>query len=462
MHYNKFLILFFSLFFSLFNLNAQDKNDAATIKNIFDEILTNDACYENLRYLTTQIGGRLSGSPQAAAAVDWTKEVMENYGFDTVFLQEVMVPHWVRGKKEIGRIVGSKKMGSLDVAVCALGNSVGTGDKGVSANLVEVQDFEELKKLGKENIQGKVVFFNRPMDPTLIQTFQAYGGAVNQRGAGASEAAKYGAIGAIVRSMTTSSDDFPHTGSLNYTLNVPQIPAIAISTKDADLLSKLLKDDKELKFYFETHCEMKEEKLSYNVVGQITGIEFPEEYIAIGGHLDSWDLAQGAHDDGTGCMQSIEVLRVLKTLGIKPKRSIRAVMFMNEENGLRGGLKYAELAKKNKEKHIAALESDSGGFTPKGFSIGGSDKVVEKVSAWSELFKPYKIHEFEAGGGGADIGPLKAQDVPLFSFRPDSQRYFDYHHASNDTFDKVNKRELDLGAAAMTSLIYLIDKYGLQ
>ncbi|MBT30870.1 MAG: peptidase M28 family protein [Thalassobius sp.] len=461
MYYNKFLILFFSLFFSLFNLKAQDKNDAETIKNIFDEILTNDACYENLRYLTTQIGGRLSGSPQAAAAVDWTKEVMENYGFDTVFLQEVMVPHWVRGKKEIGRIVGSEKMGSFDVAVCALGNSVGTGDEGVIANLVEVQDFEELKKLGKENIQGKVVFFNRPMDPTLIQTFQAYGGAVNQRGAGASEAAKYGAIGAIVRSMTTSSDDFPHTGSLNYALNVPQIPAIAISTKDADLLSKLLKDDTSLKFYFETHCEMKEEKLSHNVVGQITGSEFPEEYIAIGGHLDSWDMAQGAHDDGTGCMQSIEVLRAFKALGIKPKRSIRAVMFMNEENGLRGGLKYAELAKKNKEKHIAALESDSGGFTPKGFSIGGSDKVVKKVSAWSGLFKPYKIYEFEAGGGGADIGPLKAQDVPLFAFRPDSQRYFDYHHAANDTFDKVNKRELDLGAAAMTSLIYLIDKYGL-
>ena len=456
----KFFILSFLLFFPFLFTNAQDEGDAATIKSIFNEILSNDACYENLRYLTTGIGGRLSGSPQAAAAVDWTKQVMEDYGFDTVFLQEVMVPHWVRGKKEIGRIVGSEKMGSFDVAVCALGNSVGTGDEGVLANVVEVKDFEELKALG-EQVKGKVVFFNRPMDPTVIQTFQAYGGAVNQRGAGASEAAKYGAIGAVVRSMTTSNDDFPHTGSLRYSLNIPQIPAIAISTKDADLLSKLLKDDQDLKFFFETHCEMKEDKLSYNVVGQINGSENPNEYIAVGGHLDSWDMAQGAHDDGTGCMQSIEVLRALKALGIKPKRSIRAVMFMNEENGLRGGVKYAELAQKNKEKHIAAMESDSGGFTPKGFSIGGSDKVVEKVASWKELFKPYKIYEFEAGGGGADISPLKAQDVPLFAFRPDSQRYFDYHHAANDTFDKVNKRELNLGAAAMTSLIYLIDKYGL-
>ncbi|MEM1137857.1 MAG: M20/M25/M40 family metallo-hydrolase, partial [Bacteroidota bacterium] len=427
--YAYFFILFF--FYQPLSIIAQD--DEATIKKIFDEVLSNDFCYENLRYLTNEIGGRLSGSPQAASAVEWAKQVMEAYAFDTVFLQEVMVPHWVRGEKEIGRIVDSKKMGSLPVSICALGNSVGTGASGVLANVVEVKDFDELKALGKSNVEGKIVFFNRPMDPTIIKTFLAYGKAVNQRGSGPSEAAKYGAIGVVVRSVTTSIDDFPHTGSLRYALNVPQIPAVAISTKDANLLSKLLKDDNNLKFYFETHCEMKEDKLSYNVVGQLNGSEFPNEYIAVGGHLDSWDLAQGAHDDGTGCVQSIEVLRTYKALNIEPKRTIRAVMFMNEENGLRGGRKYAELAKENNEKHLAAMESDSGGFTPKGFSIDANDKILKKIATWKGLFQPYQIFEFEKGSGGADISPLKAQDVTLIGFRPDSQRYFDYHHTAIDT-----------------------------
>jgi len=458
-----FLITLFIISLPL-NLNTSypSQSDEEVIRKIFDEVLTNDASYENLRYLTKQIGGRLSGSPQAAAAVEWSRQVMENYGFDTVFLQEVMVPHWVRGKKEIGRIVNSKKLGSLDVAVCALGNSVGTGSNGVLAQIVEVQNFEELKTLGEEKVRGKIVFFNRPMDPTIIQTFQAYGGAVNQRGSGPSEAAKYGAIGAIVRSVTTSSDNLPHTGSLRYTLNLPQIPAIALGTEDADLLSKLLVDDPSLQFYFETHCKMLEDVLSYNVVGQINGSEFPDEYLTVGGHLDSWDLAEGAHDDGTGCVQAIEVLRAFKTLDIQPKRSIRAVMFMNEENGLRGGRKYAELAKENNEKHLAAMESDSGGFTPKGFSIDGNEKIVKQIASWRVLFKPYHIYEFEKGGGGADISPLKAQDVTLIGFRPDSQRYFNYHHAANDTFEQVNKKELQMGAAAMTTLFYLIDKYGLN
>lgn len=456
------LKLLISIFLSFCLSNSYAQKDDDVLKSIFDEVLTNDACYENLRYLTKKIGGRLSGSPQAAAAVEWSKQVMEDYGFDTVFLQEVMVPHWVRGKKEIGRVVNSEKLGSFNVAVCALGNSVGTGSKGVLAQVIEVKDFDELAQLGREKVEGNIVFFNRPMNPTVIQTFQAYGGAVNQRGSGPSEAAKYGAIGAIVRSVTTSSDNLPHTGSLRYALNVPQIPAIALGTEDSDLLSSLLVDDQDLKFYFETHCEMLEDKLSYNVVGQMTGSEFPNEFLTVGGHLDSWDLAEGAHDDGTGCVQSIEVLRVFKELGIKPKRSIRAVMFMNEENGLRGGRKYAELAQKNGEKHIAAMESDSGGFTPKGFSIDGDSKVIKKIAGWSDLFKPFKIYEFEKGGGGADISPLKAQEVPLIGFRPDSQRYFDYHHAANDTFEKVNKKELQLGAASMASLFYLIDKYGLN
>jgi len=443
------------------SIQAFSQSDEEMIRNIYDEILSNGEAYQKLEYLTTKIGGRLAGSPQAAAAVDYTKEVMEDYEFDNVFLQEVMVPHWVRGDKEIGRIVNSKKQGTVQVDVTALGNSVGTGPKGVVGRVVEVQNFKELAKLGKAGVEGKIVFFNRPLDPTKINTFEAYGGAGNQRGAGPSEAAKYGAIGVVVRSLASGIDDIPHTGSTRYALNLPKLPAVAISTMDAELLSNLLVDDADLSFYFETYGEMKEDKLSYNVIGEIKGSEFPDEYVIVGGHLDSWDLAQGAHDDGTGCVQSIEVLRALKAIGYQPKRTLRAVMFMNEENGLRGGRKYAELAEENKERHIAAMESDRGGFTPLGFSLDMNDKHVKKIQSWAPLFKPYQIAMFEPGGGGADISPLKPQEVPLIGFVPDSQRYFDYHHTTIDTFDKVNKRELELGAAAMASLIYLIDKYGL-
>ena len=352
--------------------SAQNSKDKVQIRKIFDEALERGDSYEMLRYLTKNIGGRLSGSPQAAAAVEWSRQQMMTYGFDTVYLQPVMVPHWVRGKKEIGRIVNSKKLGAVNVNVVALGNSVGSGPAGVLGNIIEVQDFQELAKLGKAKIEGKIIFFNRPMDPKLMDTFAAYSGASNQRGSGPSEAAKYGAIGVVVRSLSSFTDDVPHTGGTRYGLNIPKIPAVAISTEGADLLSSLLKDDADLRFYFETHCEMLPDVLSYNVVGEIKGSEFPDEIIAVGGHLDSWDLSEGAHDDGAGCVQSIEVLRIMKAMDYQPKRTIRAVMFMNEENGLMGGRKYAELAAENNENHIAAMESDRGGFLPVGFGISGT------------------------------------------------------------------------------------------
>lgn len=453
----------FALLLSALSISAFAQNDdEKMIRKIFDEALEKGDSYEMLHYLTKQIGGRLSGSPQAAAAVEWSRQQMLSYGFDNVFLQEVMVPHWVRGEKEIGKIVNSKKLGTVDFNVVALGNSVGTGDAGVLGQVIEVKDFQELAKLGRKNIEGKIVFFNRPMDAKLIDTFGAYSGASNQRGSGPSEAAKYGAIGVLVRSLSSFKDDIPHTGSTRYALNIPQIPAIAISTEDADLLSELLADDKELNFYFETHCQMLEDVLSHNVVGEIKGSEFPDEYIVVGGHLDSWDLSEGAHDDGAGCVQSIEVLRLMKALGYKPKRTIRAVMFMNEENGLRGGTKYAELATQNKEKHIAALESDRGGFLPIGFGISGDEAEVKKMLSWKSYFEPFGIFQFLTSGGGADIGPLRPSGTPTIGYIPDSQRYFKYHHTPIDNFEMVNQRELEMGAAAMASLVYLIDKYGLK
>ncbi len=441
--------------------SAQDSKDEVQIRKIFDEALERGDSYEMLRYLTKNIGGRLSGSPQAAAAVEWSRQQMMTYGFDTVYLQPVMVPHWVRGKKEIGRIVNSKKLGAVNVNVVALGNSVGSGPSGVLGNVIEVQDFQELAKLGKAKIEGKIIFFNRPMDPKLMDTFAAYSGASNQRGSGPSEAAKYGAIGVVVRSLSSFTDDVPHTGGTRYGLNIPKIPAVAISTEGADLLSSLLKDDADLKFYFETHCEMLPDVLSYNVVGETKGSEFPDEIIVVGGHLDSWDLSEGAHDDGAGCVQSIEVLRIMKAMNYQPKRTIRAVMFMNEENGLMGGRKYAELAGENNENHIAAMESDRGGFLPIGFGISGTKAQQDKLLSWKPLFEPYNIYQFKRGGGGADISPLRTQDVPTIGYLPDSQRYFKYHHTGIDNFEVVNQRELELGAAAMASVIYLIDQYGL-
>lgn len=442
---------------------AQKKVDPEQqmIRSIYDETLTQGEAYENLRYLCKNIGGRVAGSPQNAAAVEWARQLMESYGFDKVFLQEVMVPHWVRGQKEIARVVNSKKLGTQELNITALGNAVGTGPEGVLAEVVEVQNFEQLAELGREQLEGKIVFYNRPMDQTQIQTGTAYGMAGNQRRSGPSEAAKYGAVGAIVRSLSTDFDDYPHTGSTVYTFNVPKIPAVAISTNDADLLSHLLKDDAELKLYFETHCQMLDDVMSYNVVGEITGSEYPEEYIVVGGHLDSWDLAEGAHDDGAGVVHSIEVLRTLQAIGYQPKRSIRAVLFANEENGLAGGKKYAELAEENKEKHYAAIESDAGGFTPRGFSMDVSDEAYERIQSWKPLLMPYDLHKFEKGGSGADISALKPQGVELIGLRPDSQRYFDMHHSAQDVFEIVDRRELLLGAAAMSSLVYLIDSQGL-
>jgi carboxypeptidase Q len=448
------------LFFLSLPAFSQSADDAA-IKQIFDEALSNGKSYEMLHDLTINIGPRLSGSPGAAAAVEWSRHVMEQFGFDSVWLQPVMVPHWVRGQQEVGSII-SKKKGTVPVNVCALGGSIGTGPSGIAAGIVEVKSFDELKMLGTKGVQGKIVFFNRPMDPTKIDAFTAYGGAVDQRGGGAAQAVKYGAVAVLVRSMGLNQEEYPHTGGMRYATDGAKIPALAISTKHADALSKLLKEEKDLQFYMENHSVMLEDAPSFNVIGEMKGTEFPEQIIVVGGHLDSWDLAQGAHDDGAGCVQSIEVLRLFNAIGFKPKHTVRAVMFMNEENGLRGGLKYAELAEKNKEKHIVAIESDRGGFTPRGFTMTAPKEVRAKIKSWKPLLEPYGLTDFDQEGGGADIGPLGRQDVPVMEYLPDSQRYFDYHHTREDTIDKVSKRELELGAASMAALVYLIDKYGLK
>ena len=399
----------------------------------------------------------------AELAVNYTKSELEKIGLDKVWLQPVMVPKWIRGNPEFAYIETAPGK-TIPVNLCALGGSISTPLAGIKAHVLEVQSIDQLKKTPRDSIKGKIVFFNRPMQADIISTFEAYGGCVNQRYDGAKEAARFGAIGAIVRSMNLRLDDLPHTGAMSYG-NTPienRIPSAAISTNDAERLSGMLKIDPNLKFYFKQNCKQLKDVQSYNVIGELTGTQYPNQIIIVGGHLDSWDLGDGSHDDGAGCVQSMDVLRLLKLTGIKPKRTIRVVLFMNEENGLRGGLKYAEVAKRKGERHIFALESDSGGFTPRGFSFDGPDYKISQILEWKSLFEPYLIHYFRMGGSGADIGPLKDKDIVLAGLSPDSQRYFDHHHASNDTFDAVNKRELELGAATMTSLVYLIDKYGLN
>ncbi len=450
----------FTLLLTVSITGYTQSTDEKDIKKIYDEALTRGESYAMLRELTTKAPARLSGSPNAAAAVEWSRHAMEQFGFDSVWLQPVMVPHWVRGNKEVAKAI-TKKQGAIDLTVLALGGSIGTGAQGISAQVVEVKDFEELKNLGEKGVKGKIVFFNRPMDPTLIQTFSAYGGAVNQRGAGPSEAAKYGAAAVVVRSMGSNLEDYAHTGGLRYAPNIGKIPAVAMSTRHAELLSQLLKEEKDLQFFMQTTCEILPDAPSFNVIGELRGSENPTQYIVVSGHLDSWDVGQGAHDDGSGCVQAIEVLRIFKAIGYKPKNTIRAVMYMNEENGLRGGIEYAKQAELRKEKHIAAMESDRGGFTPRGFTMSAPEEMKNKVKSWKPLLEGYGLTDFNGEGGGADIGPLAPQGVPLFGYLPDSQRYFDYHHTQEDTFDKVSKRELELGAAAMAALTFLIDSKGL-
>lgn len=459
------LILIFILLFTASTLRAQKvdfSNDTITVEAIYNHTLTEGKCYQWLEYLCTKIGARLSGTPAYLAAAEYTRQVLDTLGLDSVWLQPVIVPHWDRGEKEIARVVHSGR-GTYDLRVLALGSSVATGEKGIQGEIIEILSNEQLQKLGEKGIKGKIVFFNRPMERGIVRTMSAYGRAVDQRYSMPTEAAKLGAIGAIVRSMTTKIDTFPHTGGTQFLPEGPNIPAFGVCTQDAETLSDLLKSGP-VSVYMRSTSKMLSEKPSYNVIGEIRGSEFPQEIIVIGGHLDSWDIGQGAHDDGTGCVQSMQVLYTLKSMGYKPKRTIRCVLFSNEENGLRGGTEYAAQAKSKGEKHIAALESDSGGFTPRGFNFEGHPDIFvekfKKTAPFVDILAPYGL-SFNPGGSGADISPLKEQKTLLIGFQPDLHRYFDYHHAETDVFSAVNQRELEMGAASMTALIFLIDKYGL-
>ena len=438
------------------------KADSVLIRSLFDEALAEGESYENLRSLCKDVGHRLTGSPQAVNAVAWGEKVMIETGLDNVRLQLIEAPVWVRGDVQSVSLIHE---GANQLQVSALGGSIGTNGK-LNAKVIEVQSREELADLGEENIKGKIVFYNRPMDPRPINTFESYGGCVDQRYWGAVEAAKYGAVAVLVRSMShLEHDEHPHTGSMTYVDSIPKIPAAALSTASANTLHEMLGFRPNIDVVMELNCKTLENTFSHNVIGEIKGSVDPDKIIVIGGHLDSWDVGEGAHDDGAGIVHSLESLRLLKEVGYKPRHTIRVVFFMNEENGNMGGKTYAKEAKKNNEYHVAALESDRGGFSPRGFTVKSDEDGVAFIQGFADVLEPYNLHYFEAGFAGVDIYPLALEEnivndnMLMLGLVPDSQRYFDFHHADTDIFENVNKRELELGCASMAAMIYLIDKY---
>ncbi|MEI8279431.1 MAG: M20/M25/M40 family metallo-hydrolase [Bacteroidota bacterium] len=447
---------------ALGSAHAQDlSQDSVTIRQFSNEIMLHGTCYDNLRVLCKQVGKRLSGSPAAAKAVEWGQKAMEATGADKVWLQPVKVPHWVRGKESMQLKFGAKGT-YIDVPMLSIGNSIGSDGKILEANVLMVKDLDAFKALSDQELKGKIIFFNYRFRQDYINTFQGYGDAGKYRWMAPEMAAQRGVAGVIIRSLSTGIDDFPHTGAMRYPADtVKHVPSIAIGNKTADMLEeKCMKGLVSARI--QSECQMRDSVMSYNVIGEIKGSEYPEEIIVVGGHLDSWDVGEGASDDGTGCVQSIEVLRAFKALQMRPKRTIRAVLFMNEENGIRGGVAYADSAKTHNENHILAIETDAGGFSPRGIGMEMTDAQRRKIRFFAPLFLPYGVYDFSHHEGGSDIGPLGKQHVPLAGLMPDQQRYFDLHHTNNDVFEQVNHRELKIGATTLTALVYLISQYGMK
>lgn len=436
---------------------SQNSNDSVMLKKISDEIMLNGEAYENLKDLTKNIGHRLSGSENYERAVVWAENQLVQAGADKVWLQEVMVPVWERGEESLKMKTSNGEW--KDLRFLSLGNSEGTAGKDVEGELLRVSSIDEFKALPANAVKDKVVFFDYHFPQTFVNTFQGYGEAFVYRAHTASLVAEKGGKFVIIRSISTGLDDVPHTGTMRYDERFPKIPAVAIGNTTADELSQLLQNEK-LTLKLNSNCGMRGEKLTHSVIGEITGRK-DDKIILVGGHLDSWDVGEGAHDDGAGITQSIEIIRAFKQLGIQNNHTIRVVCFANEENGARGGEVYAKQAKENGEIHLLAIESDAGGFSPRGFTLKMDQRKINQVKSWTSLFQPYGVYEFYEGrGGGVDIDPLNREmNTPVAGMIPDSQRYFDLHHSANDTFEKINKRELNLGAIIMAQFMYLVDQY---
>tara|TARA_B100000809_G_scaffold49028_1_gene43838 strand:- start:3514 stop:4872 length:1359 start_codon:yes stop_codon:yes gene_type:complete len=443
------------LLFIVISANSFAQTDSTFIRKIYDEALEQGESHKNLRSLCKDIGARITGSAEAQMAIKWGEKLLKSYNFDTVYLQEIKVPHWERGTTEAAWIENEDgEIIKLDIL--ALGGSVGTNGL-ISGEVIEVSDLKALKQLTEDDVKGKIVFLSQPFDKKNIQTSKSYGACYPIRGLGTNEAGKLNARAVVIRSLATPEDDFPHTGTMSYDTDVNKIPGAAMSTNNATLLSNWLKKGK-VTLKIEMDCKTYPNVTSYNVIAEINGKD--DKVITWGGHLDSWDVGEGAHDDGAGIAHSIEALRILKKLGYQPNHKLRCVLFMNEENGNMGGKSYAKIVSEKKEEHICAIESDRGGFLPVGFDVNGTNEHLKMVQSFETLLSSFELYRFRKGFGGVDIGPLKEYypNMIQLGLAINSQAYFNYHHTHNDVFENVNKRELELGSAAMASMIYLMDK----
>ncbi len=424
------------------------------VDRIVREAMARGRAYELLTELCTVAPHRLSASPGAAAAVEWGRQTLVDLGFDAVRLEPCTVPRWVRGTTARYEVLEPPAAAGT-FATLALGGSIGTPPDGLVGPVVEVRTFAELDALG-ERARGAIVFFGRPMAPTAVDAFAAYRDAVPQRTQGALRAARAGGVAALCRSITQRLDDVPHTGAMRYEPDVRRVPGAAISTLAAERLSRLLAEHDDVVGRLVLDCEERGEAPSFNVVGELRGRELPDEILVVGAHLDCWDVGQGAHDDGAGCSQAIEAVRLLRALDLRPRRTLRVVLFMNEENGLRGGSEYYRTHFEEMGQHVLALESDRGGFAPRGFATDANPRARERIAEIVDLFEPYDADLLFEGPGGADVSPMRGAGVVTVGLVPDSHRYFDVHHSANDTLDEVHPRELELGAALMAALLYFV------
>ena len=421
-----------------------DRYRAAAAK-IIGAALTSDRAYERLAHLTDHIGNRLSGSQNLERAIEWAITEMKRDGLDKVRAEKVMVPHWVRGEESLEMLAPVPRQ----LQMLGLGNSVGTPAEGITAEAVVVRSFAELDRLG-EQVRGKIVVYNAP--------YVNYGATVQYRLQGASRAARYGAVAALVRSITPVSMQTPHTGAMNYDPNQPKIPVAAVTIEVAEFLQRMNDRGDHPRLRLKMDAKFLPDAESANVIAELKGSEKPDEVVLISGHFDSWDVGQGAHDDGGGCIVAWETVRLLKELGLKPRRTIRVVLWTNEENGLRGGNAYRDAHRAELAKHVLAIESDSGVFRPEGFGLASTAplQVRANMIEIAKLLSGIGADQIAEDGGGADIGPMMREGVVGASLDVADAHYFDTHHTPADTLDKVNPRELALCVATMAVMAYVV------